>query len=103
MPPRPGHLIRTSDSPPQLLYALHSATSDREGNDDADSIEYLNARETLNGFTPLHLACISGKLDVVYLLMEAGSNPAVKDKVRRCTNQQRRQAQMDACLLSLGG
>ena len=59
-----------------------TASSDREGPTDANSLDYLNARETLNGWTPLHLACISGKLDVVYLLMEAGSNPAVKDKVR---------------------
>eukprot|EP00903_Cladosiphon_okamuranus_P010315 g9762.t1 len=43
--------------------------------------DYLNATETLSGWTALHLATIAGKLDVVYLLMEAGCDPQVKDKV----------------------
>lgn len=46
--------------------------------------DYLNAAEKLSGWTALHLAIIAGKLDVVYLLMEAGCNPQVKDKVRGC-------------------
>eukprot|EP00752_Nemacystus_decipiens_P010115 g9016.t1 len=52
------------------------------GSDSGNAIsDYLNATEKLSGWTALHLAIIAGKLDVVYLLMEAGCNPQVKDKV----------------------
>lgn len=47
----------------------------------SDRLDSLNAAEELNGWTPLHLAAIGGHLDVVYLLMEAGCDGHVKDKV----------------------
>lgn len=43
--------------------------------------DYLNAKEGLSGWTPLHLAAIGGHIDVVYLLMEAGCDSRVQDRV----------------------
>lgn len=48
---------------------------------DVDPTDFLNAAEGVNGWTPLHLAAVGEYLDVVYLLMDAGCNPNVKDKV----------------------
>lgn len=59
-----------------------AGTADCDEAGDAIS-DYLNATENLSGWTALHLATIAGKVDVVYLLMEAGCDPQVKDKVRR--------------------
>lgn len=42
---------------------------------------FLDLREKIGGWTALHLAAIGGHLDVVYMLMEAGCDPRVKDKV----------------------
>ncbi|CBJ28727.1 Ankyrin repeat domain-containing protein 39 [Ectocarpus siliculosus] len=42
---------------------------------------FLDLRENLGGWTALHLAAIGGHLDVVYMLMEVGCDPRVKDKV----------------------
>lgn len=53
--------------------------SDDEGT--SNRFDYLNATERLSGWTPLHLAAIGGHVDVVYLLMEAGCDARVQDKV----------------------
>lgn len=47
----------------------------------SNRFDYLNATEGLSGWTPLHLAAIGGHVDVVYLLMEAGCDSRVQDRV----------------------
>ncbi|CAN0505738.1 unnamed protein product, partial [Scytosiphon promiscuus] len=42
---------------------------------------YLNAKEGLSAWTPFHLAAIGGHIYVVYLLMEAGCDSRVQDRV----------------------
>ena len=39
----------------------------------------LNAEDRINN-TPLHVACEDGNVEVVRLLLEAGANPAMKNK-----------------------
>ncbi|CAM9209156.1 unnamed protein product, partial [Laminaria digitata] len=59
------------------------SSSDHYSDDEGTSnrFDYLNATEGLSGWTPLHLAAIGGHVDVVYLLMEAGCDARVQDKV----------------------
>ena len=35
-----------------------------------------------NGHTPLHLAAMAGSTPLVQMLLDAGSNPAARDRVR---------------------
>lgn len=60
-------------------YVIGTDDDTDEGN--SNRFDYLNATEGLNGWTPLHLAAIGGHVDVVYLLMEAGCDSRVQDKV----------------------
>ncbi|CAN0408177.1 unnamed protein product [Ectocarpus sp. 8 AP-2014] len=68
----------------QEIKLLREADSSAgEGTDGASNAVagFLDLRENLGGWTALHLAAIGGHLDVVYMLMEAGCDPRVKDKV----------------------
>lgn len=66
----------------RCLFHLHPATTEDEADgDDVGDYDPLNAKEHINGWTPLHLAAVGEFLDVVYLLMEAGCDPSVKDNV----------------------
>lgn len=78
--------VASSITPGQHVSPFLTVDSGSERADDAtDILDCRNLQERLNGWTALHLAAIGGHLDVVYLLMEAGCDPQVKDKVRCCT------------------
>ncbi|CAM9309695.1 unnamed protein product [Sphacelaria rigidula] len=68
-----------------LLHGLRAAkiesTVDEADGDHVRDCDPLNAKEHVNGWTPLHLAAVGEFLDVVYLLMEAGCDPSVKDNL----------------------
>lgn len=67
-----------------VKYGAKRIDSDDYTDEEATSNRFdcLNATEELSGWTPLHLAAIGGHLDVVYLLMEAGCDARVQDKVQ---------------------
>lgn len=70
-----------------MLQTTARAADEEAGGSNFNPGDYLNAAEDVNGWTPLHLAAVGEYLDVMYLLMEAGCNPNVKDKVKsHCTS-----------------
>ena len=68
-----------------LLEAGNRSNAGGSGSDeDADDtlgIE-INEQDTLNGWTPLHLASIGGYVEVIRVLLDNGASKTVRDKVR---------------------
>ncbi|CAM9495672.1 unnamed protein product [Ectocarpus fasciculatus] len=78
-----GSTVLTCGILQEIKLLQEADSSAGEGTDGASDavVGFLDLREKLGGWTALHLAAIGGHLDVVYMLMEAGCDPRVKDKV----------------------
>ena len=41
--------------------------------------KYINCVEKINGWSPLHIACIKGNFEIIELLLNNGSTISIKD------------------------